>query len=118
MFDNQQSRELSPSVLTAPFVARHRAARIDASVASLAEPWMTPAPVSLVERNCSGSASNSCIQSTINVSTSVHAGLVTQLMPCTPRPAVTRSPRIAGYDELAGKEAQKFAVCQRVSTAT
>ena len=38
-------REVSPSVLTAPSVMRHRAARIEASVASLAEPWITPPPV-------------------------------------------------------------------------
>ena len=68
-----------------------------------ADPWMTPPPVRSSKRNRSGRPSSSCIQSSISVSTSVHAGLVTQLMPCTPRPAVTRSPRIAGYDELAGK---------------
>ena len=79
-------REVSPSVLMAPSVIRHRAARIAANVASLADPWITPPPVALVERNVSGRPSSSCIQSTISVSTSVHAGLVTQLMPCTPRP--------------------------------
>ena len=66
----------------------------------------------------SGRPSSSCIQSTISVSTSVHAGLVTQLMPCTPRPAVSRSPRIAGYDELAGKYAKKFGCCQWVRPGT
>ena len=36
---------VSPSVLTAPPVARHRADRMATSVASLAEPWITPPPV-------------------------------------------------------------------------
>ena len=111
-------RDASPSVLTAPLVMRHRAARIDANVASLADPWITPPPLGLVERNCSGNPSSSCIQSTINVSTSVHAGPVTQLMPCTPSPAVSRSPRIAGYDELAGKYAKKLGCCQWVNPGT
>ena len=61
------------------------------SVASLAEPWMTPPPRALVLRNVSGNPSSSCIQSHINVSTSVHAGLVTQLMPCTASPEAARS---------------------------
>ena len=103
MLHTRRDCEVSPSALTAPSVIRHRAARIEASVASLADPWITPPPLALVERKHSGSPSSSCIQSTIKVSISVHAGLVTQLMPCTPRPAVRRSPRIAGYDELAGK---------------
>jgi hypothetical protein len=68
---------------------------MEASVASLAEPWMTPPPATLVLRNFSGSPSNSCIQSIIRVSTSVQAGLVTQLIPCTPRPEAARSPRMA-----------------------
>ena len=40
-------------------VARQRADRIATSVASLAEPWITPPPESSVERNRSGSASSS-----------------------------------------------------------
>ena len=44
------SRLVSPVVLTAPAVARQRAARIATSAASLAEPWMTPPPRSLVDR--------------------------------------------------------------------
>jgi hypothetical protein len=67
--------------LTAPPVARHLADRIATSVASLAVPWITPPPLSLVEWNRSGRPSSSSIQSSINVSTSVHAGEVTQLMP-------------------------------------
>ena len=45
---------VSPSVFTAPPVARQRAARMDARVASLAEPWMTPPPCALVLRNALG----------------------------------------------------------------
>jgi hypothetical protein len=90
------SCDVSPVWLMAPPVVRQRAARMEASVASLAEPWMTPPPVALVLRNASGRPSSSCIQSIINVSTSVQAGLVTQLMPCTPRPAAASSPRMAG----------------------
>ncbi len=97
------SREVSPSVLTAPSVARQRAARIATSTASLAEPWITPPPCSLVERNRSGRSSSSIIQSSISVSSSVHAGEVTQLMPCTPSPADSSSPRIDEYDVFAGK---------------
>ena len=73
------------------------------SVASLAEPWMTPPPVGLVERKWSGRSSSSAIQSSISVSSSVHAGDVTQLMPCTPSPAHSSSPRIDGYDVFDGK---------------
>ncbi len=80
----------------APPVTRHRAARMEASVASLAEPWITPPPVALVLRNLAGRPNSSCIQSIISVSTSVQAGLVTQLMPCTPSPAAASSPRMAG----------------------
>ena len=75
---------------------------IATSVASLAEPWITPPP-SPVERNRAGSASSSCIQSSISVSTSVHAGDVTQLIPWTPSPAAASSPRIEAYEMLAGK---------------
>ena len=48
--------DVSPSALTAPAVARQRAARIATSTASLAEPWITPPPCSLVERNRVGEA--------------------------------------------------------------
>ncbi len=72
-------------------------------MASLAEPWITPPPVGSVERKRTGSASSSCIQSSINVSTSVHAGDVIQLMPWTPNPAAVSSPRIEAYEMLAGK---------------
>ena len=109
---------VSPTRLIEPFDTRQRAARIDASVASLADPWMTPPPCSLVDRNRSGRPSRSTIQSIINVSTSVHAGLVTQLMPCTPRPAEASSPRIDAYEELPGKNAKKFGCCQWVRPGT
>ena len=51
----------------------------------------------------SGRSSSVAIQSTIAVSISVQAGLVTQLMPFTPRPAERSSPRIDGNEEFAGK---------------
>ena len=73
------------------------------SVASLAVPWITPPPVVLVDRNRSGRSSSSCIQSSISVSTSVHAGDVTQLIPWTPRPADSSSPRIDGNEVFDGK---------------
>ena len=73
------------------------------SVASLAEPWITPPPAALSERKRSGRSSSSTIQSSISVSSSVHAGDVTQLMPCTPSPAASSSPRIDGYDVFDGK---------------
>ena len=94
---------VSPSALTAPPVARQRADRIATNVASLAVPWITPPPLSLRESNRSGNASSSRIQSSISVSTSVHAGEVTQLMPWTPSPADNNSPRIEGYDVFDGK---------------
>ena len=72
-------------------------------MASLADPWITPPPDGLSERNRSGRSSSSAIQSSISVSTSVQAGDVTQLMPCTPSPAVSSSPRIDGYDVFDGK---------------
>ena len=109
---------VSPSWLTAPAVARHRAERIATSVASLAVPWITPPPVSLVDRNASGRSSSSCIQSSISVSTSVHAGEVTQLIPCTPSPADSSSPRIDGNDVLDGKYAKKPGCCHWVSPGT
>ena len=96
------SRDVSPSALTRPPVARQRADRIATSVASLAEPWITPPP-SPLDRNRSGSASSSCIQSSISVSTSVHAGDVIQLMPWIPSPDAANSPRIEAYEMLAGK---------------
>ena len=94
---------MSPSALTAPPLARHRAARIAVSVASLAEPWMTPPPVALSERKRSGRPSSSTIQSSTSVSSSVHAGDVTQLIPWTPSPAASSSPRIDGYVVFDGK---------------
>ncbi len=87
---------MSPSALTAPAVARHRAEQIATRTASLADPWITPPPLALVEANRSGRPSSSTIQSSTNVSSSVHAGDVTQLMPCTPKPAASSSPRIDG----------------------
>ena len=78
-----------------PPVVRSRAARMAHSVASEAEPWITPPPTP-VERNRSGRPSRSTIQSIISVSSSVQAGLVAHDMPLTPSPDAARSPRIAG----------------------
>ena len=61
-------------------------------------------------RKRSGSASSSCIQSSINVSTSVHAGDVIQLMPWTPSPAAASSPRIEAYVMLAGEVGEELRV--------
>ena len=47
------SRDVSPSALTGRPSPRQRADRIATSVASLAEPWITPPP-SPVERNRRG----------------------------------------------------------------
>ncbi len=94
---------MSPSWFTAPPVARQRAARTATRVASLAVPWITPPPVALSERNRSGRPSSSCIQSITSVSSSVHAGDVTQLIPWTPSPADSSSPRIDGYVVFDGK---------------
>ena len=95
--------------------ARCRPASIATSVASLAVPWMTPPPVLLVERKESGRPMARPSQSSTRVSISVQAGEVCQSMPCTPRPVERRSPRIAGPEELAGKNAKKWGDCQGVS---
>ena len=83
-------------------MARSRAARMAHSVALDALSWMTPPPAPVLRKR-SGSPSSSTIQSSTTCSTSVHAGLVAQSMPCTPRPAEASSPRIDGYVTLAGK---------------
>src|SRR5271169_5715243 len=75
---------------------------------------MTPPPV-LDERNFSGNPSMGTSQSSTCVSSSVHAGLVDQSMPCTPRPEERRSPRIPGPEPLLGKYAKKFGDCQCVT---
>ena len=63
---------------------------------------MTPPPAPS-DRNRSGRPSSSTIQSRTWVSSSVHAGLVAQSIPCTPSPAESSSPRIDGPELLAGK---------------
>ena len=80
---------------------------MEVSVASLAVAWITPPPLELFERNESGRPSSSTIQSRTWVSSSVAAGLVIQLIPFTPSPAASSSPRIDGYEEFAGKKAKK-----------
>ena len=63
---------------------------------------MTPPP-GPSERNRSGSPQASTSQSMTRVSSSVQAGLVDHIIPWTPRPADTNSPRMDGGDESAGK---------------
>src|SRR5579862_5671541 len=75
---------------------------------------MTPPPA-LVERNFSGKPSIPTSQSMTCVSSSVHAGLVDQSIPCTPKPEDSRSPRIPGPEALHGKYAKKFGDCQCVT---
>jgi hypothetical protein len=57
-------------------------------------------------------------QSSTCVSSSVHAGLVAHSIPCTPRPAASNSPRIAGPEAFAGKNAKKLGDCQWVMPGT
>src|ERR1700680_3921080 len=103
-----------PRLLLAKLVARSRAASNAHNDALEAVSWITPPPV-LVERNFRGGASISPSQSRTCVSSSVHAGLVAQSIPCTPNPDESKSPRIAGPDALAGKKAKKLGDCQWVT---
>ena len=69
-----------------------------------AESWITPPP-GPVERNFPGRPIIPTSQSIRWVSNSVQAGLVSHIMPWTPRPADSSSPRTAGPEELPGKKA-------------
>ena len=89
-------------VALAKSVARSRAATSAQRTALEAVSWITPPPLP-VERNMSGRSSISASQSRTCVSSSVHAGLVCQSIPCTPNPDEMRSPSIAGPEALAGK---------------
>ena len=107
-------RVVSPSGLTAP-ARRPPARRQDRHQRRLAGRALDHAAAG--RRSSSGTRSgrpsSSAIQSSISVSSSVHAGDVTQLMPCTPRPAASSSPRIDGYDVLrreVGEEARVLPV--------
>ena len=93
---------------------RSRPASMATSVASLAVPWMTPPPVLEGERKEAGRPMAAPSQSRMRVSISVQAGEVCQSMPWTASPVESRSPRMAGPDELAGKKAKKFGDCQWV----
>src|SRR5438270_8116155 len=75
---------------------------------------MTPPPLA-DDRNFSGSPSIVTSQSITWVSSSVHAGLVDQSIPCTPSPDETRSPRIPGPEALHGKYPNQFGDCQFVT---
>src|SRR5271167_18815 len=103
-----------PRLLLAKLVARSRAASNAQREALEAVSWITPPPV-LVERNFRGKSSISTSQSRTCVSSSVHAGLVAQSIPWTPNPEESKSPRIAGPEALAGKNAKKFGDCQWVT---
>ena len=95
-------------------MARSRAASNAQSVALEAVSWITPPPGD-DDRNLSGRPSMPTSQSIRWVSSSVQAGLVTHIIPCTPSPAESSSPRIAGPEVLAGKNAKKFGDCQWVT---
>ena len=96
------SVDVSPSPLTAP--PAPATARQHGHQRRLARRALDhPAAGGLVERKRSGRPSSSSIQSSTSVSSSVHAGPVTQLMPCTPSPAASSSPRIDGYEVFDGK---------------
>src|ERR1700674_1558749 len=103
-----------PRLLLAKLVARSRAASKAQREALEAVSWITPPPL-LVERNFRGRSSISTSQSRTCVSSSVHAGLVAQSIPCTPNPDESKSPRIAGPDALHGKYAKKLGDCQWVT---
>src|SRR5579863_578289 len=103
-----------PRLLLAKWVARSRAVSNAQREALEAVSWITPPPVRL-ERKARGKSSISTSQSRTWVSSSVHAGLVAQSIPCTPSPEDSKSPRIAGPEALAGKKAKKFGDCQWVT---
>src|SRR5271170_6352937 len=102
-----------PRWLLTKLVARSLAASKAQSEALEAVSWITPPPPA-VERNFRGRSSISTSQSRTWVSSSVHAGLVAQSIPCTPNPEESKSPRIAGPEALAGKKAKKLGDCQCV----
>ena len=103
-----------PRLLLTKSVARSRAASKAHRDALEAVSWITPPPLPL-ERNFRGRSSISTSQSSTWVSSSVQAGLVAQSIPCTPRPEESKSPRMAGPEALAGKNAKKFGDCQWVT---
>jgi hypothetical protein len=107
------SRRVRPARLDSKSVARSRAASNAHSVALDAVSWITPPPAA-VDLKGSGRSSMVTSQSSTCVSSSVQAGLVAHIMPCTARPAESISPRIEGPDALAGKNAKKFGDCQCV----
>src|SRR5262245_55714920 len=75
--------------------------------------WITPPPVD-EDLKLFGRPIISTSQSKTCVSSSVHAGLVDQSIPCTPSPAESISPRTDGPEMFAGKYAKKFGDCQCV----
>src|SRR5690606_25650217 len=115
--DECAPRDVYPTRSAAAPPARCRAASTAVRVALEALPAITPPP-GPPERNRSGSPSNSTLQPSTWVSSSVHAGLVDHTMPCTPRPEETRSPSTDGPDALAGKYAKKSGDCQCTSPGT
>ena len=85
---------------------RCRAASRATRLAPELESWTTPPPVP-VERKDAGRPSSSANQSMTCCSSSVAAGLVTQDMPWTPRPAETRSPSTDGPGGVGGEVAEE-----------
>ena len=84
------------------FPVLSRAASSAQSVALEAVSWMTPPPAPR-DVNAAGRPSAPASQSSTCVSSSVHAGLVTHSMPCTPSPAETSSASTAGGEALPEK---------------
>src|SRR3990170_3875836 len=92
----------APLRLLRPPLARSRAASRAQSEALDAVSGITPPPAE-VDLNRGGRASISTSQSITRVSSSVQAGLVTHIIPCTPRPAASSSPSTEGGELLPGK---------------
>jgi hypothetical protein len=76
--------------------------------------WITPPPL-LDDRNFAGKPNIPTSQSNTCVSSSVQAGLVAQSIPWTPSADDNRSPKMAGPDALAGKNAKNLGDCQCVT---
>lgn len=89
------------------------------TMASEALPWITPPPpLGLSLRNDLGRWNASASQSRTTVSSSVHAGLHSQLNAGAVKAALYISPRIDGYVAHAGKKARKSGDCQCVNPGT
>ena len=85
------------------------------TTASDAEPWMLPPPpLGDVDRKVGGKSKALASQSMTTVSSSVQAGLQSQLNAGAVKAAEYISPSIEGYVTPAGKNAMNFGDCQCV----